>query len=235
MIVDFTTPSSVMDNLMWCIDNGLNCVVGTSGFDEDRLGQVRSWVAGGHRSRVLIAPNFSVGAVLMMHFAQQAAPVLRVGRGGGVAPSGQGRRPVGHRAAHRLADRGGPDGGRPGSAAGRHRDRAPRRPRRGRQRRARARGAAGWPDRAPGGAARRARRNRSPSGTTRSTGRRSCRACYWPCATSGRCRPASPSASSPCSASAESAAASAEPGPPRRGRGQLSRSRCPPAVASSCL
>ena len=73
VIVDFTTPSSVMDNLLWCIDNGLNCVVGTSGFDEDRLGKVRGWLAGGERSRVLIAPNFSVGAVLMMHFAARAA------------------------------------------------------------------------------------------------------------------------------------------------------------------
>ena len=73
VIVDFTNPSSVMDNLLWCIDNGLNCVVGTSGFDEDRLSQVRDWVAGGRRARVLIAPNFSVGAVLMMQFAGQAA------------------------------------------------------------------------------------------------------------------------------------------------------------------
>jgi 4-hydroxy-tetrahydrodipicolinate reductase len=73
VVVDFTTPSSVMNNLQWCIDNGLNCVVGTSGFDEARLGQVRDWLAGGERSRVLIAPNFSVGAVLMMAFAAQAA------------------------------------------------------------------------------------------------------------------------------------------------------------------
>jgi 4-hydroxy-tetrahydrodipicolinate reductase len=73
VIVDFTTPSSVMDNLQWCIDNGLNCVVGTSGFDEDRLSRVRDWLAGGERARILIAPNFSVGAVLMMHFAGQAA------------------------------------------------------------------------------------------------------------------------------------------------------------------
>jgi 4-hydroxy-tetrahydrodipicolinate reductase len=73
VIVDFTDPSSVMNNVQWCIDNGLNCVVGTSGFDETRLSQVREWLAGGEPSRVLIAPNFSVGAVLMMHFAVQAA------------------------------------------------------------------------------------------------------------------------------------------------------------------
>ena len=73
VVVDFTSPSSVMSNVQWCIDNGLNCIVGTSGFDEARISQVRDWLAGGERSRVLIAPNFSVGAVLMMHFAAQAA------------------------------------------------------------------------------------------------------------------------------------------------------------------
>jgi 4-hydroxy-tetrahydrodipicolinate reductase len=73
VVVDFTTPASVMDNLLWCIDNGLNCVVGTSGFDEARLSQVREWASGGRRARVLIVPNFSIGAVLMMHFAVQAA------------------------------------------------------------------------------------------------------------------------------------------------------------------
>ena len=73
VVVDFTHPSAVLDNLRWCIDSGLNCVVGTSGFDEARLSQVRQWLDDGRESRVLIAPNFSVGAVLMMHFAGQAA------------------------------------------------------------------------------------------------------------------------------------------------------------------
>jgi 4-hydroxy-tetrahydrodipicolinate reductase len=72
VVVDFTSPAAVMGNLRWCIDHGLNTVVGTSGFDEHRLGEVRSWL-GGAAPRVLIAPNFSVGAVLMMHFAAQAA------------------------------------------------------------------------------------------------------------------------------------------------------------------
>ena len=73
VVVDFTHPSAVLDNLRWCIDSGLNCVVGTSGFDEARLSQVRQWLDDGPQSRVLIAPNFSVGAVLMMRFAGQAA------------------------------------------------------------------------------------------------------------------------------------------------------------------
>jgi 4-hydroxy-tetrahydrodipicolinate reductase len=84
VVVDFTHPSAVMDNLRWCIGRGLDCVVGTSGFDEARLAEVATWLAGGpdgagqddagrKDGRVLIAPNFSVGAVLMMHFAGLAA------------------------------------------------------------------------------------------------------------------------------------------------------------------
>ena len=72
--VDFTHPGVVLDNLRWCIEAGLDTVVGTSGFDEARLAQVRDWLAGAPDVRVLIAPNFSVGAVLMMRFAAQAAP-----------------------------------------------------------------------------------------------------------------------------------------------------------------
>ena len=72
VVVDFTSPAAVMGNLRWCIDHHLTTVVGTSGFDERRLGEVRSWL-GDAETRVLIAPNFSVGAVLMMHFAAQAA------------------------------------------------------------------------------------------------------------------------------------------------------------------
>jgi 4-hydroxy-tetrahydrodipicolinate reductase len=62
-----------MDNLRWCIDHGLDTVVGTSGFSEDRLEQVRRWLAEAPGPRVLIVPNFSVGAILMMRFAAQAA------------------------------------------------------------------------------------------------------------------------------------------------------------------
>jgi 4-hydroxy-tetrahydrodipicolinate reductase len=73
VIVDFTHPGAVMDNLRWCIAAGRNVVVGTSGFDDGRLAAVREWLAGSPGVRVLIAANFSVGAVLMMRFAQQAA------------------------------------------------------------------------------------------------------------------------------------------------------------------
>lgn len=73
VVVDFTHPGAVMDNLRWCVANGLNAVVGTSGFDEERLAAISGWLAGASPVRVLIVPNFSVGAVLMMRFAAQAA------------------------------------------------------------------------------------------------------------------------------------------------------------------
>ncbi len=73
VVVDFTHPGVVMDNLHWCISHGLDTVVGTSGFDEPRLAQVRDWLAAAPGVRSLIAANFSVGAVLMMSFAAQAA------------------------------------------------------------------------------------------------------------------------------------------------------------------
>ncbi|MQY02843.1 4-hydroxy-tetrahydrodipicolinate reductase [Actinomadura macrotermitis] len=73
-VVDFTNPGVVMDNLRWCVEHGLHAVVGTSGFDPARLDTVRGWQAANPGGNVLIAPNFGVGAVLMMHFAQKAAP-----------------------------------------------------------------------------------------------------------------------------------------------------------------
>jgi 4-hydroxy-tetrahydrodipicolinate reductase len=73
VIVDFTTADVVMDNLHWCIDQGINAVVGTSGFTEQRLDRVRTWLSHKPDVGVLIAPNFGVGAVLMMQFAEKAA------------------------------------------------------------------------------------------------------------------------------------------------------------------
>jgi 4-hydroxy-tetrahydrodipicolinate reductase len=73
VVVDFTTPDVVMDNLHWCIDQGINVVVGTSGFTEQRLARVRSWLEHKPEVGVVIAPNFAVGAVLMMEFAARAA------------------------------------------------------------------------------------------------------------------------------------------------------------------
>src|SRR3954471_19811052 len=68
VVVDFTTPDVVMDNLHWCIDAGVHAVVGTTGFDGERLDQVREWLGNAPSSGVLIAPNFGIAAVLMMRF-----------------------------------------------------------------------------------------------------------------------------------------------------------------------
>jgi 4-hydroxy-tetrahydrodipicolinate reductase len=73
VVVDFTHPGAVMGNLRWYVEHGLNVAVGTSGFGDDRLAEVRSWTERAAEARVLIVPNFSVGAVLMMAFAAQAA------------------------------------------------------------------------------------------------------------------------------------------------------------------
>jgi 4-hydroxy-tetrahydrodipicolinate reductase len=73
VVVDFTTPDSVMDNLEFLINNGINVVVGTTGFDDAKLATVKEWLAKNPSVGVLIAPNFAIGAVLMMEFAEKAA------------------------------------------------------------------------------------------------------------------------------------------------------------------
>ncbi|AGB22837.1 dihydrodipicolinate reductase [Mycobacterium sp. JS623] len=73
VVIDFTHPDVVMDNLKFLIDNGIHAVVGTTGFTDERLSQVNSWLKDKSDVAVLIAPNFAIGAVLSMHFAQQAA------------------------------------------------------------------------------------------------------------------------------------------------------------------
>lgn len=73
VIVDFTRPDVVMDNLHWCIDQGISVVVGTSGFTPERLARVRGWLEHKPGVGVVIAPNFALSAVLMMEFAQRAA------------------------------------------------------------------------------------------------------------------------------------------------------------------
>jgi 4-hydroxy-tetrahydrodipicolinate reductase len=71
--VDFTQPGAVMANLRWCIAHGVHAVVGTTGFDAARLDEVRSLLGDAPSVGVLIAPNFGIGAVLMMAFAEKAA------------------------------------------------------------------------------------------------------------------------------------------------------------------
>lgn len=73
VVVDFTVPDAVLDNIAWCVERGIHVVVGTTGFTEERLDRVRQLSAAHPGVGVLIAANFSIGAVLMMHFAEQAA------------------------------------------------------------------------------------------------------------------------------------------------------------------
>ena len=73
VVVDFTTPDSVMGNLEFLINNGINVVVGTTGFDAIKLTTVERLLSENPSVGVLIAPNFAIGAVLMMEFAAKAA------------------------------------------------------------------------------------------------------------------------------------------------------------------
>ena len=73
VVVDFTHPDAVMKNLEFAINNGIHVVVGTTGFDEKRLSEIKSWLEKNQQVGAVIAPNFGLGAVLMMQFAAKAA------------------------------------------------------------------------------------------------------------------------------------------------------------------
>jgi 4-hydroxy-tetrahydrodipicolinate reductase len=73
VVIDFTTPDSVMGNLEFLISNGISAVVGTTGFDDSRVAKVKALSTANPKVGVLIAPNFAIGAVLMMEFATKAA------------------------------------------------------------------------------------------------------------------------------------------------------------------
>ena len=73
VVVDFTNPDVVMPHLDWLIHNGVHAVVGTTGFSDDRIAQVKTWSAESPNTGVLIAPNFSIGAILMTKLATDAA------------------------------------------------------------------------------------------------------------------------------------------------------------------
>jgi len=73
VLVDFTHPDVVMDNIRFAIDQGMHAVVGTTGFTQERLDTVREWLGQSPSTGVLVAPNFGIGAVLSMKFAQLAA------------------------------------------------------------------------------------------------------------------------------------------------------------------
>ena len=73
VVVDFTHPDVVMDNLEFCVAHGIHAVVGTTGFTDERLDRLRGWLEASPGTGVLVAPNFAIGAILMMRFAVQAS------------------------------------------------------------------------------------------------------------------------------------------------------------------
>ena len=185
VVVDFTHPGVVMGNLRWCVEHDLDVVVGTSGFGEDRLDQVQGWLGEHQGVRVLIVPNFSVGAILMMRFAEQAArffpsaEVIELHHANKVdAPSGTALRTASVIGAARA------QACRP--AAGRHGVCAARGARRRRGRSPRALGARRGPRRASGGALRRPGGDAHDQARLPGPGSRSCLASCWRCAISAR-------------------------------------------------
>ncbi len=74
--LDFTQPDVALDHVRWCVEHGVNIVVGTSGFDDARIAEVRDLLGDDTQVGVLIVPNFSVGAVLMMRFAAEASKIM---------------------------------------------------------------------------------------------------------------------------------------------------------------
>lgn len=73
VVLDFTHPDSVMKNLEFAISNGIHVVVGTTGIDSQRMDVIKSLLAKNPKVGAIIAPNFGLGAVLMMQFAAKAA------------------------------------------------------------------------------------------------------------------------------------------------------------------
>jgi 4-hydroxy-tetrahydrodipicolinate reductase len=70
--VDFTTPGSVIENARWCLGRGIHMVIGTTGIGADGLAEIRQ-LTGSANANAVVAPNFAIGAALMMRFAEQAA------------------------------------------------------------------------------------------------------------------------------------------------------------------
>jgi 4-hydroxy-tetrahydrodipicolinate reductase len=73
VVVDFTRPDTAPENALACVRAGVHVVVGTSGFDVEELGRACAAERASTQANVLVAPNFAIGAVLMMRLAAQAA------------------------------------------------------------------------------------------------------------------------------------------------------------------
>lgn len=73
LAVDFTQPDAVMDSLRWLVEHDIHAVVGTTGIGPDRLEEIRGWLEGHPAVGVIVAPNFSIGAVVGQRLAEEAA------------------------------------------------------------------------------------------------------------------------------------------------------------------
>src|SRR5699024_11861753 len=78
--VELTVPKSTGDNVAFLVEHDIDTVVGTTGWDNDRLARLEATLAEHPKTAVLIAPNFSIGPVLAMRFAELAAPYFEIGR-----------------------------------------------------------------------------------------------------------------------------------------------------------
>ena len=164
-VVDFTHPDVVMANLEFCVSHGIHAVVGTTGFDDDRLAQLRTWLDASPGTGVLVAPNFSIGAILMMRFAAEAAAFYESVEIVELHHPDKADAPVRHRPPYGVPDRRGPPGRRLRADPRRHVDLAGRGPGRRRRRHPGARPADPRAGRAPGGDPR--RRGRDPDDPAR--------------------------------------------------------------------
>lgn len=71
--VDFTHPDAVMDNVRFCVEHGIHAVVGTTGLGPGQLEEIRGWLGDDPSVGVIVAPNFSIGAVVAQRLAEEAA------------------------------------------------------------------------------------------------------------------------------------------------------------------
>lgn len=140
VVVDFTVPDAVIDNVGFCVRHGIHAVVGTTGWTAERYETVRGWLADAPGS-ACSSPRTSRSRRCSPCTWRGSPPLLRVGGGHRAPPPEQEGRPVGHGGAHRRGHRRRAGGGRPRRAAGRDGAVPGRRPRGRRRRRPRARGA----------------------------------------------------------------------------------------------
>lgn len=71
--VEFAVPDVSLANVTHCVERGVHAVVGTTGWDDTKLTSLRALLAAHPKAGVLIAPNFAIGAILMMRFSREAA------------------------------------------------------------------------------------------------------------------------------------------------------------------